>query len=79
VASRLHVARARAEGEVRRAYAQPAGLLAYAVGRRELLDLRAAFRRRAGGSASLRSFHDALLGYGALAPNLIRWGLDLGG
>jgi uncharacterized protein (DUF885 family) len=79
VASRLHVPRARAEAEVRRAYAQPSGLLAYAVGRRELLNLRAAFQRRAGSAASLRDFHDALLGYGALPTSLIRWGLDLGG
>jgi uncharacterized protein (DUF885 family) len=74
---RLHVPRARAEAEVRRAYAQPSALLAYAVGRRELLALRAAYQRRAG-SARLRDFHDALLRFGALPPSLVRWGLDLG-
>ena len=77
--NRLHVSRARAEAEVRRAYASPAGMLAYAVGRRELLDLRAAYRSRAGSSASLRGFHDALFAYGALPPSLVRWGLGLSG
>jgi uncharacterized protein (DUF885 family) len=77
--SRLHVSRARAEAEVRRAFAEPSGLLAYAVGRRQLLDLRAAFWSRAGASASLREFHDALFAYGALPPGLMRWGLGLGG
>lgn len=79
VRGRLHVPRARAEAEVRRAYAQPAGLLAYAVGRRELLDLRARFQRRAGSAASLRDFHDALFRYGALPTSLARWGLGLRG
>jgi uncharacterized protein (DUF885 family) len=74
---RLHVSRARAEAEVRRAYAAPAALLAYAVGRREVLELRAAFRNHAGSSASLRDFHDALFAYGALPPSLMRWGLGL--
>ena len=77
--SRLHVPRARAEADVRRAYASPSGLLAYAVGRRELLALRAAFQDRAGSATSLRDFHDALFTYGALPPSLVRWGLGLSG
>ena len=77
--SRLHASRARAEAEVRRAYSSPAGMLAYAVGRRELLELRAAYRSRAGSAASLRGFHDALFAYGALPVSLVRWGLGLSG
>jgi len=79
VSSRLHVPRARAEAEVRRAYASPSGLLAYAVGRRELMGLRTAYEGSAGSAASLRSFHDALFAYGALPWSLMRWGLGLSG
>jgi uncharacterized protein (DUF885 family) len=79
IRSRLHVPRARAEAEVRRAYASPAGLLAYAVGCRELMHLRTAYQERAGTSASLRGFHDALFSYGALPSSLMRWGLGLSG
>jgi len=79
MSTRLHVPRPRAEAEVRRAYAHPSGLLAYAVGRREILDLRAAFRRHAGPSATLRDFHAALFRFGALPTSLIRWGLGLSG
>jgi len=79
LSSRMHVPRARAEAEVRRAYASPSGMLAYAVGRREVLGLRADFLEQAGPSATLRDFHDALLGYGALPASLTRWGLGLSG
>jgi uncharacterized protein (DUF885 family) len=73
----LHVDRANAEGEVRRYCAEPAQPLCYAVGRRELLRLRAEFRAARGAGSSLREFHDALLAYGSLPVALIRWGLGL--
>jgi uncharacterized protein (DUF885 family) len=74
----LHVDRANAEAEVRRYCAEPAYPLSYAVGRRELLRLRDAFRTDRGSKFSLRAFHDAVLPYGGLPVSLIRWGLDLG-
>jgi uncharacterized protein (DUF885 family) len=73
----LHVDRANAEGEVRRYCAEPAQPLCYAVGRRELLRLRAEFRAARGAGSSLREFHDALLAYGSLPVALMRWGLGL--
>ena len=66
-----------AESEVRRYCGAPAYQLCYAVGRRELLSLRDAYRARAGAGFSLRHFHDELLAFGALPVSLIRWGMGL--
>ena len=71
LAARLHVDRANAEAEVRRYCATPTYALSYAVGRRELLQLRQDF------GASLREFHDAIMPFGGLPVSLIRWGLGL--
>ena len=73
----LHVDRANAEAEVRRYCAEPAQPLCYAVGRREILDLRKDFQAARGTKFTLRAFHDALLRYGGLPVTLIRWGLGL--
>jgi uncharacterized protein (DUF885 family) len=73
----LHVDRANAEAEVRRYCAEPAQPLCYAVGRREILELRKQFRAARGPGSTLRDFHDALLRYGGLPVTLIRWGLGL--
>ncbi|HXY70267.1 MAG TPA: DUF885 domain-containing protein [Gemmatimonadales bacterium] len=75
---RLGLARESAEAEVRRYCANPATPLCYAVGRRELLRLREAWRQRAGTGASLRRFHDEVLSYGGLPVSLMRWGMGLG-
>jgi len=72
----VHLDRGNAEAEVRRYCADPAYQLAYAVGCRELVSLRDAYRR-ANANASLKAFHDAVLAFGALPPSLIRWGLGL--
>lgn len=77
LAAELHVDRTNAEGEVRRYCAEPGQPLCYAVGRREILQLRADFRAARGLTSGLRAFHDALLGYGGLPIALIRWGLGL--
>jgi len=74
----LHVDRANAEAEVRRYCSTPTYQMSYAVGRRELLSLREAFRAARGSDYSLRAFHDAVLVYGGLPVSLIRWGLGLG-
>jgi uncharacterized protein (DUF885 family) len=66
-----------AESEVRRYCGAPAYQLCYAVGRRELLSLRDAYRARAGAGFSLLHFHDELLAFGALPVSLIRWGMGL--
>ncbi|MGD2134776.1 MAG: DUF885 domain-containing protein [Gemmatimonadales bacterium] len=74
---RVHLDRSHAEAEVRRYCAEPACQLAYAVGCREILSLRDAYRDAAGADADLRRFHDTVLSYGALPLSLIRWGMGL--
>jgi uncharacterized protein (DUF885 family) len=74
----LPIERPSAEAEVRRYCAWPTYQLCYAVGRRELLRLREAYRERAGSSFHARRFHDELLTYGGLPVALARWGMDLG-
>ena len=78
LADRLAMDRARAASEVSRYCAWPTYQLCYAVGRREILHLRDAYRERAGGSFQLREFHDQFLAYGGLPVSLIRWGMGLG-
>lgn len=75
---RVAMDRGKAQAEVSRYCAWPTYQLCYAVGRRELLHLRDAWRASAGASAPIRDFHDALLGYGGLPVSLIRWGMGLG-
>jgi len=74
----LPIERASAEAEVRRYCAYPTYQLCYAVGRRELLRLRDAYRERAGASFQPKAFHDELLAYGGLPVSLARWGMELG-
>jgi uncharacterized protein (DUF885 family) len=74
----LPIERASAEAEVRRYCAYPTYQLCYAVGRRELLRLRDAYRDRAGASFRAKRFHDELLAYGGLPVTLARWGMELG-
>ncbi|HUR95861.1 MAG TPA: DUF885 domain-containing protein, partial [Gemmatimonadales bacterium] len=62
----LPIERRSAEAEVRRYCAWPTYQLCYAVGRRELLRLRDAYREAAGGSFEPRRFHDALLAFGGI-------------
>ncbi|MDQ3136667.1 MAG: DUF885 domain-containing protein [Gemmatimonadota bacterium] len=73
----LPIERRSAEAEVRRYCAWPTYQLCYAVGLRELLRLRDAYRDAAGADFDPRGFHDTLLGYGGLPVSLARWGMDL--
>jgi hypothetical protein len=73
----LPIERPSAEAEVRRYCAWPTYQLSYAVGRRELLRLRDAYRERNPAEYSARRFHDELLGYGGIPVALARWGMDL--
>jgi uncharacterized protein (DUF885 family) len=73
----LPLVRRCAEAVVRRYCAWPTYQLCYAVGRRELLRLRDAYREAAGDGYDPRQFHDTLLGYGGLPVSLARWGMDL--
>lgn len=75
--ARLPMERASAEAEVRRYCQMPTYQLCYAVGRRELRDLRDAIRAREGRDFSLRGFHDAVLAYGGLPVPLVRWGMGV--
>jgi hypothetical protein len=74
----LPIERASAEAEVRRYCAWPTYQLCYAVGRRDLLRLRDAYRERAGATFEYRRFHDELLAYGGIPVSLARWGMELG-
>jgi uncharacterized protein (DUF885 family) len=73
----LPIERPNAEAEVRRYCAWPTYQLSYAVGRRELLRLRDAYRERHRSGFSLREFHDQLMRYGGMPVSLARWGMDL--
>jgi uncharacterized protein DUF885 len=73
----LPIERSSAEAEVRRYCAWPTYQLSYAVGRRELLRLREAYRERDPAGYSLRKFHDEVMRYGGLPVALARWGMDL--
>jgi Bacterial protein of unknown function (DUF885) len=73
----LPIERANAEAEVRRYCAWPTYQLCYAVGRRELLRLRDAYRERAGAGFQYKRFHDELLAYGGIPVALARWGMEL--
>ena len=66
-----------AEAEIRRYCSMPTYALSYAVGRREILSLREAWREREGDGAPLSDFHSALLQYGGLPVALARWGMGL--
>jgi uncharacterized protein (DUF885 family) len=73
----LQMERHNAEAEVRRYCAWPTYQLSYAVGRRELLSLREAYRERNPNGFRVRGFHDELMQYGGLPVSLARWGMDL--
>jgi uncharacterized protein DUF885 len=73
----LPIERPSAEAEVRRYCAWPTYQLCYAVGRRELLRLREAYRERDPAGYSVRKFHDELMRYGGIPVALARWGMDL--
>jgi hypothetical protein len=73
----LPIERRSAEAEVRRYCAWPTYQLCYAVGRRELLSLREAYRERHRAGFKMREFHDELMAYGGMPVSLARWGMDL--
>ncbi len=76
--NRVAMDRTKAQAEVSRYCAWPTYQLCYAVGRREFLHLRDAWRQAAGAAAPLKDFHDTTLAYGGLPVSLIRWGMGLG-
>jgi hypothetical protein len=75
----LPIERRSAEAEVRRYCAWPTYQLCYAVGRRELLQLREDWQEATGPDFDPRRFHDTLLSYGGLPVSLARWGMDMAG
>ena len=77
LAGKLPMERRNAEAEVRRYCAMPTYNLCYAVGRREILRLRDAWRDRAGPAYRPEAFHAELLTYGGLPVALARWGMGL--
>ena len=75
--ARVPMDRHAALAEVRRVCASPGAASAYALGRREFLEIREAWRAAHGASAPLREFHEAVFAYGRVPPALVRWGLGL--
>lgn len=75
----LPMDRRTAEAEIRRYCAAPTYPLAAAVGRRDLLALREAYRERAGSGFSEQRFQDEIRRYGGIPISLARWGMGLGG
>jgi uncharacterized protein (DUF885 family) len=73
----LPIERSSAEAEVRRYCAWPTYQLCYAVGRRELLRLRDAYKEREGSAYRARRFHDELMSYGGLPVSMASWGMGL--
>jgi hypothetical protein len=73
----LPIERTSAVAEVRRYCAWPTYQLCYALGRRELLRLRDAYRQRHAGGYRARHFHDELMSYGGLPVSLASWGMGL--
>ena len=74
---RAALGRPAAEAQVRHIVAHPTDSVAGAVGRREILALRAAAGVKADDTAGLARFHRALLGFGALPPGLAGWGMGI--
>lgn len=68
---------AEALAEVRRYCGAATYPLCYAVGRRDILELRTAYFEREGSRGTLRAFHDELMSYGGLPVSLARWGMGL--
>jgi uncharacterized protein (DUF885 family) len=68
---------AEALAEVRRYCGGPTYQLCYAVGRRDILALRASYLEREGPGGTMRGFHDALMRYGGLPVSLARWGIGV--
>jgi uncharacterized protein (DUF885 family) len=70
-----HMNRYEAELECRRYAVEPGQAMSYLLGRREVQRL--ADRFFAARRATLREFHDELLGWGSAAPAVIAWGMGL--
>jgi uncharacterized protein DUF885 len=77
LADRAALDRPAAEAQVRHIVAHPTDASAAAVGRREILALRAAASVRVDDAAGFARFHRALLGFGALPPGLAGWGMGI--
>jgi uncharacterized protein (DUF885 family) len=65
-----------ADLEVRWYVEEPGQAMSYLLGKREVTALAQSFARTR--TASLKTFHDALLDWGCVSPRLIAWGLGLG-
>lgn len=66
------LSRTNAEAEVRRYTLSPTQPMSYHMGKRELLELRSAYRQWKGASFCLKEFHDKFLNFGGLPLPTIR-------
>ena len=69
---RVKLERPSAEAEVSRYTTSPTQPLTYLVGKHKMLDLREAYRTQKGDEFTLGEFHDRLLSYGCIPPQLVR-------
>jgi uncharacterized protein (DUF885 family) len=69
---RVHLEELNALAEVKRYTTDPTQPMSYIVGKKEILELRDAFRDKMGASFDLKGFHDRLLSYGTVPPKLVR-------
>lgn len=75
--TRVPMDRHAALAEVRRICASPGVASAYALGRREFLELREAWFAGPGAGTSPQEFHEAVFAFGRIPPALARWGMGL--
>jgi len=66
-----------AEKEVTRYAYTPTQPMSYLVGKRQILNLRSDYKKKAGIKFKLREFHDRLLSFGSIPVCLIRQALGL--
>jgi hypothetical protein len=69
--------RVNATAEVMRYTANPTQPSSYLVGKLAIMDIRRRYEERAGGSFSLKSFHDELMELGSIQPALVEASLGL--
>jgi len=70
--NRACIEQANAVAEVKRYTESPTQPMCYLIGKLEILDIAAEYKRRAGDRFNLKQFHNQLLSHGTLPPALIR-------
>jgi uncharacterized protein (DUF885 family) len=69
---KVHLEESNAAAEVKRYTTDPTQPMSYIVGKKAILELRDTYREKKGSSFDLKEFHDRLLSFGTVPPNLVR-------